>query len=57
MVWKRWKSGLASFKGFEVNVASVVEVAVVDPFVDGVVDFLDGCADKLWVVVVARAFA
>ena len=37
--------------------ASVVEVAVVDPFVDGVVEFLDGYADKLWVVVVARAFA
>ena len=44
---------MASFKGFEVDVASVVEAAVVDPFVDGVVESVDGYADELWVVVVA----
>ena len=52
MVRKRWKRGLASFQSYEVDVASVVEAAVVDPFVYGIGESVDGSADEPRVVVV-----
>ena len=44
---------MTSFESYEVDVATEVEAAVVDPFVYGICESVDGSADEPRVVVVA----